>query len=243
MLSTKIGLGHGLGLVHEKGLSTFIYKEENMLFRMILLLIALMPLAPAADAGLANVLMNGKKKPETSELIRVLLVHDAPGVVLEVKGDYKIYDPRDFSLINTRNIGQRRYIQAVKDGIKWGEEFPGVYQLMVVPENQNTTTIVDGIEYRGSVYVYDVGGTISVVNDVYVEDYIQSLLAPIYRELYPTETLAAIAIATRTAAYYQANNPKNKYWDIDGRQVGYQGNAATNLNSPVENAVRATRFW
>lgn len=205
-----------------------------MLIRFVMLALALMPFISSVEAVAPST--------ESPQLIRVLLVHDQPGAVIEVKGKYKIYDPRDFSHISSRYGGQRRYIQAVQDGIRWGEEFPGIYQLMIVPDNQFTTTIVDGIEYRGSIYVYDIGGTISVVNDVYVEDYIQSLLAPKYREMMPEETLAAIAIAARTAVYFQAHNPKNKYWDVDGRQAGYQGYAATNLNSPIERAIHATRY-
>lgn len=213
-----------------------------MLARFVLLMMALIPFAPSIEAAAFTNALFGTKQDSAPQLIRVLLVHDQPGVVLEVKGKYKIYDPRDFSHISSRYGGQRRYIQALQGGIKWGEEFPGVYQLMIVPENQMTTTIVDGIEYRGSIYVYDIGGTISVVNDVYVEDYIQSLLAPKYRDVMPEEALAAVAIAARTSVYFQAENPKNKYWDVDGRQAGYQGYAATNLNSPIEKAIHATRY-
>lgn len=213
-----------------------------MLVRIVLLLLAMMPMAASTEAGLINALFGEKKMPKSPQLIRVLLVHDKPGVVMEVKGKYKIYDPKDFSLISSRYAGQRRYIQAVRDGIKWGEEFPGVFQLMIVPDNQATTTIVDGIEYRGSIYVYDVGGTISIVNDVYVEDYIQSMLAPQYRDEMPEEVLAALAITARTAIYYEAQNPKNAYWDVDGRKTGYLGYAATNLNSPIEHAIYSTRY-
>lgn len=209
---------------------------------MILLLLALMPFTSPMEAGLWNALAGKNQPPKMPQLIRVLLVHDKPGVILEVKGKFKLYDPKDFSHVSSSFTGKRRYIQALNDGIRWGDEFPGVYQLMIVPESQATTTVVDGIEYRGSIYVYDIGGTISIVNDVYVEDYLQSILAPHYREGTSTEVLAAIAIAARTTAYYQAYNPKNTYWDVDARQVNYQGYAATNLNSPIEDAIIETRY-
>src|SRR5262249_11555913 len=145
------------------------------------------------------------------------------GVVLEVKGKYKIFDPHTKEHISTRYTGKRKFIQAVSDGLKWGEEFPGVHQLLVTPDGPDVTIIVDGIEYHGPVYVYDIGGTISVVNQVPVEEYVSSILSQHYREPLSPETLAAIAIAARTSAYYSAENPKSDYWSIDAQQMGYQG--------------------
>lgn len=216
-----------------------------MLLRIIVLLLAWMPIATSVEGSLWSSLIGGETapKPNLPRMIRVLIIHDQPGVVLETKGKYKLYDPNDNSHISTRFIGKRRYIQALRDGIRWGEEFPGIYQLAIVPESQATTTVVDGVEYRGSIYVYDIGGTISIVNEVYVEDYLQSILAPQYRDpSTPEELLAAIAIAARTTAYYQTYHPGNKYWDIDGRKVGYQGYAAANLDTPIERVIEATRY-
>lgn len=215
-----------------------------MIFRMLFLLLAFMPLTTSLQAGwLDNITSYFQKdKPLSPPKIKVLIVHDQPGVVLEVKGKYKIFDPHTKDHLTTRFVGKRRFIQAMRDGIKWGEEFPGVHQIVIVPDDKFTTTIVDGIEYRGSIYVYDVDGSISVVNETFIEDYLTSTLPLQYRDYMPEEALAAIAIAARTTAYYQSENPKSEFWAADGRQVNYQG-VSPNINqSPMGRAITTTRY-
>jgi Stage II sporulation protein. len=183
-----------------------------------------------------------KAPPATPPKIRVLIVHDKQGVVLEVKGKYKMHDPHNGDHLTTRFVGKRKFIQAVRDGLKWGEEFPGVHQLMIVPDEKSTTTIVDGIEYKGPIYVYDIGGTISIINEVGIEDYLSSTLAQKYAQDTSPELLNAIAITARTAAYYAVENPKNQYWSVDSQQIGYQGAAVIVSNSEMEKAINETRY-
>ncbi|MBA3957660.1 MAG: SpoIID/LytB domain-containing protein [Parachlamydiaceae bacterium] len=210
-----------------------------MITRMLTLLLAVMPVVASLNAGILD--SWGKKTREQPPIIGVLIAYDRPGVVLEVKGKYRLYDPKDLSFISTRFIGKRKFIQAVNDGLKWGEEFPDLHQLLIVPDHQNITTIADGIEYRGSMYIYDVQGALGIVNEVDIEDYIRSILAAQPSTL-PEEVLAAIAIAARTNAYYYAYNPKTPFWAVDGTQEAYRGFAVTNPSSPIEKAITATRY-
>lgn len=215
-----------------------------MALRILMLMLALGSMAAPVQAGWFDTLTSYFKKPApaTPPTIKVLIVHDRTGVVLEVKGKYKIFDPHTGDHLSTRFVGKRKFIQAVSDGIKWGEEFPGIHQILITPDEAGTTTIVDGIEYHGPVYVYDIGGTISIVNQIYIEDYLSSILAQRYREPFSEETLAAAVIAARTSAYYNAENPGSQYWSVDGQQTGYQGFAAISHSSPIEQAIKATRF-
>lgn len=215
-----------------------------MIARIFMLLLAIAPMAPQAEAGLWEGITGFFSKPIPAQppSLKVLVVHDQHGVVLEVKGKYQIYDPHTNEHISTRFIGKRKFIQALKDGLKWGEEFPGVHQLLIVPEDKNVTTTVDGIEYRGLVYIYDIGGAISVVNAVDIEDYLMSTLASKYPDQLPEEELAAVAIASRTYAYWLAQNPKNEFWAITAQQSGYQGHAVINVTGGIEKAIEATRY-
>jgi stage II sporulation protein D len=154
-----------------------------------------------------------------------LLVHDQPGVILEVKGKFKIYDPNTNERVGAGFEGKRRFIQAVQDGIRWGEEFPGVHQIAIIPDNPSTTILVGGIEYQGTIYVYDVGGSISVVNKIDVENYLKSVLPHRYPDLLQGELLAAISIAARTNSYYNLQNSKTAFWDVDAQDEGYHGYA------------------
>lgn len=215
-----------------------------MFKRMLVLMLACLSVTTAAQAGLWDSLTGyfGGERLPPQPTIKVLIAHDEPGVVLEVKGKYKLFDPRTGEHISTRFLGKRKYIQVAHDGLKWGEEFPGIYQLLIVPDDASTVTLVDGKEYQGSLAIYDVGGAISVVNNTYVENFLASFLGALYTNPMPEEALAAIAIAARTTAYYQTANPRSQYWAVDGRQYGYQGNASVNSASGIDRALRATRY-
>jgi len=215
-----------------------------MLIRLMLFIFAMMPFTGHVDAGFWDQIKNPFWKPAQAmpPMIKVLIVHDEPGVVIEVKGKYNLFDPNTREHISTRFVGKRKFIQALKDGLRWGEEFPGVFQLLIAPEDFSSTTIVDGIEYQGAIYIYDIGGSISVVNEINIEDYLKSILARQYLEPLKEETLAALAITARTNAYAQALNPKTEYWAVDGRKMGYLGHAVTNSNTGIERAIRATKY-
>lgn len=174
--------------------------------------------------------------------IKVLIVHDQPGVVLEVKGKYKIFDPNNNAHITTRFIGKRKFVQALHDSIKWGEEFPGLHQIKIVPDDPKTTTLVDGVEYKGDIYVYDIGGTISVVNEVNIEEYLKSVLLPQFDSGLPEEELAAIVIAARTNANYQAKNSKNTFWAVEASKVGYDGQVPNHNDTALKKAINDTRY-
>ena len=215
-----------------------------MLKKVTIILLALCALVMPMEAGIFDSLTGyfSKEAPPAPPMINVLIVHDKPGVVLEVKGKYKLFDPNTGAHISTRFIGKRKFIQAVHDGLKWGEEFPGIHQLMITPDEKTTTILVGGIEYYGTIYVYDIGGTISVINQLPIEEFLSATLALKYRDAIPEETLAGLVITARTSAYYSIENPKNIHWDIDVNTNEYQGVAAINTTSPVEQAIRATRF-
>jgi len=213
------------------------------MLRIVVLLLAVMQLVSPLEAGIWDKIKStlAKKPMEIAPTLEVLVVHDRPGVVLEVKGKYKIYDPHTNDHISTRFIGKRKFIQAQHEGIKWGEDFPGVHQLLIVPD-EGVVTLVDGTEYRGSIYVYDIGGTISVVNQVDIEDYLRSVLAPYAENPLHQETYSAIAIAARTNAYFQMDNPRNPYWAVDASKTNYKGESATKPDTKLEQAIASTKY-
>lgn len=219
-------------------LKTLIY--TGMLVGALFTPIA-MPEVQGGIIDLIQATLNPKTNPEPPK-IRVLLAHDQPGVVLEVRGKYKIYDPRTNDPVAVSFHGKRRVLQAQSGGIVWGEEFPGVHQLAIIPDDPDTTFLVDGVEHKGAIYAYDVGGTISLVNKIDVEDYLNVILPQQFKESLPEELLAGIAITARTAAYYNAQNGKNPYWDVDAQKEEYIGSALKFRSSAFDKAIRKTRF-
>ncbi len=174
--------------------------------------------------------------------VRVLVVHDAANAMIDVSGKYAIVDPNRHEVLARRLHGKQRMIEAKPQGLKWGEEFPDIYQLKLVPTAPETIISVNGVPYPGIVSIYDVGGTISIVNDVDIEDYVSSMVASKIDHAVPKEALAAIAIAQRTEVYYRTNNPRNAYWDIDGIAAGYQGLHTHPHYDAADQAVDATSY-
>lgn len=216
-----------------------------MIARMMMFLLAFSPFAATLQGTpLINRIQNAftPEPPPPPPNMKILLVNDHNGVILEVKGKYKLYDARNMQLISTRYLGKRKFLQADHQGLIWGEEFPGIHQIAIVPDDSKTTIIVDGVEYAGSIYVYDVGGTISVVNHLDVEKYLTSTLPQEYNTPLPEEVLNAVAITARTNAYYQTQNSKSPYWDVEATRVGYHGAVLGKRSEEVNRAVKDTQY-
>lgn len=205
---------------------------------------ALMASAPL-DAGIGNFIKSFFNKQEVTcslpPAIRVLLMHDQPEIVIEVKGKYTIYDPHTAKPVTASFIPKRRLVEAHPAGLRWGEEFPGIHQIVIVPDDPETTIIVDSKEYKGVIYVYDVDGAISIVNQIDVEEFLVATLANQFYGPQTEEMMAALAIMGRTNSYYSCLNSKTQYWNVDAEAVGYEGSALGGRNRAMEKAVRLTK--
>ena len=199
-----------------------------MMRNVFLLLIALVACRGAA----------GAEQPRT---IRVLMETEQEGAMIQVMGSYNIYDPFNGRRLATRFVGKEAFIQPVNEGIKWGEVFPDVYQVKIVPDRDTTTVLVNGVQTKGSVTIYLVNRQINVVSEVPIEDYITSQLATQFDQPMGREAMRAVAIVARTDAYDKARSKKNRYWDVDRREVGFEGYAVTLRGNGVEEAVAATK--
>jgi len=214
-----------------------------MIYQFLVCLAALMSIIAPVEAGIMDMLsraFSSEPLPKPPS-IRILIVHDQPSVFLEVKGKYHIYDPHTNTQFNTSFSGKRRTVEATFDGIRWGEEFPGIYQIAIAPDAPETTTLVDGVEYRGIIYIYDVGGTISLVNQIPIEEFLSSVMPQRYPDPLPGNLLEAIAITSRTDSYNLAHSANNPYWDVEASKVGYHGYSPSRISKPLESAIQVTQ--
>lgn len=213
---------------------------------LALLLLAIAPIG-SAQADISDVLRSawGKATPPTPPTVKVLVMHDQEGAILEVKGKYRLIDPNtQEDLSGLRFVGKSQYVQALHSGMKWGEEFPDVHQIAVVPGASDTQIFVNGTRYPGTIYIYNNGNNnkLSLVNELPIEEYLNFTLNNRYPTNLSDETLAALAIAERTNTYYQAQHPKTKFYAIDGLQSDYKGATAYDANSGIQKALRNTRY-
>lgn len=217
-----------------------------MTYRTMLLSIALLMGATHSEAAVFARIKETNFTPNRAcdPMVRALILHDVDSASVEVVGHYMLVDPKDGSLISPPRVrGKLRDFEPLASGLKWGEEFPDRYQVKIIPSREDGHVAVNGVVYPGSITVYDVGGSISIVNEVPIEDYIMETLGPQLPTGLSPEALNAIVITARTDAYYQATHGRSPYWDVDSTSVGYHGLADLGtIAEPLEAAIQATRY-
>jgi len=216
-------------------------KLKKILICGYLLLAASTPLSAVAVHGPAKRAQAIPSGPS----IRVLLEKDVSSAFLEAKGPYRVMRRDSGSSLSTGGLGKRFVIHAIQDGLRWGEEYPDVYQICIVPLSKETSILVNGIQYKGAISIYHVRDHhITIVNEVPIEEYLKSTLTVQYENSLSKEAMAALAIAARTEAYNQAlqGSSSPRPWDIAAHEVSYYGYGVTQRKNGVEESVDLTRY-
>lgn len=185
---------------------------------------------------------SGARDREKPATIKVLIEKDVDGALLEVKGPYRISNPDTGKSLSSGRSGKRYYVFAKDQGLKWGEYFPGVFQIRIAPGSAETTMLVNGIQYRGAIEVYLIDNKLSFINEVTVESYLKSTLPNQMTISLPPSVLDAVAIIARTDAYYTALVNHDAFYHVDADKVNYQGYAVQFRSPDVERAIDNTRF-
>ncbi|MEM8727535.1 MAG: SpoIID/LytB domain-containing protein [Chlamydiota bacterium] len=204
----------------------------------VLLFLFCLPLLAFTKEKTAQEAVNGEK-PAT---VRLLLQQEAEGILLEAKGPYAIYNPENGKKEGSGKRDKRFYLYPHEEGIKWGENFLGIYQLQFVPTGPETAFLVNGVQYRGAIEVYNIGNGLSIINEVDVETYIKTVLHEAVPSTLPPNVLDAIAIIARTDTYYKALLNDDAFWHINKEEAGYHGNALIFRNLAIDRAVERTKY-
>lgn len=182
------------------------------------------------------------KEQEKPATVKVLVEKNVDGALLEVKGPYRISNPDNGKSLSSGRSGKRYYVFAKQEGLKWGEYFPGVFQLRIAPTSSNTTMLLNGVQYRGAIEIYLIDNKLSFINEVDVESYLKSTLPNKITISTPPSVLDAVAIIARTDTYYTALVNHDAFYHVDAAEVGYQGYAVQFKSPEVERAIDNTRF-
>lgn len=173
--------------------------------------------------------------------IRILINENIEGALLDVPGSYKIYNPDTQKTITSGFFGKRNYLQTNVSGLKWGEGFPGVYKMKIVPTDPSTSILINGVQYRGSVTIYSVNAKIQIVNEINVEEFLKAYLSQeLANTHYSKTTYEAIAIVARTNFYHHILERNNPFWDVKALDCAYQGHATSSTNHLLDKAIEAT---
>jgi len=186
-----------------------------------------------------------KAAPENEDrcaTIKVLLQKHSDGALIEAKGPFEVVNPEDEKHLSSGWRGKRYYAFPHSNGIKWGEDFPDIYQLRIIPKSAETTFLIDGVQYKGCIEVYHIDSKLHIVNEVDIENYLKSTLTSAFLEAnLKDEVMDALAIIARTHAYYSVSRSGDAFWHVDATQVGYTGMGLTLQNLNIDRSVDATR--
>lgn len=172
--------------------------------------------------------------------IKLLIKEDIDGALLEVKGSYKVTNPDNGKNLSSGS-SKRYYIFPKSEGLKWGEDYPGIYQVRISPTEAQTTILVNGIQYRGAMEIYLVDNKLSIINEVDVETYLKSTLPSRITVAVPPPVLDAIAIIARTDTYYTALVNHDAFYHLKADTVGYEGYGLIMEDVEVDKSIDNTR--
>lgn len=175
-------------------------------------------------------------------LIKVLIRKDAPGALIESKGRFVVVNPQNQKTLSSGNKGKRYYLHAQDDGLRWGEGFPGIYQIKLKGVSDLDTFLVDGIEYNGALEIFDIDHKVNIINQISVENYLKYAMTELFDGQHMDQkVLKALAIIFRTQLYHLLLKGQNAYWQVDAEKTGYVGYSHSKLDPLVEEAISSTK--
>ena len=149
--------------------------------KILKLFIFLIPLNTLfADVSVVNKDNDPESKPAT---IKVRLFSSDKGALVEAKGPYEVINTMNGRKLSWGKSNKRFHMYGHDSGIKWGENFLGIFQITLLPKSEHSRFLINGIEYPGVIEIYNAQNSLVVINELTIEAFLKSLLSPPYRHL------------------------------------------------------------
>ena len=228
----------------------YLYRHQaTQLIALGCIAALLVSVAPSCSYG-PTVLHNPQVATEENQLkIRVAIVRGRNIKILS-PSMFRIYDVRgDLPAIEDTpyTITRKSTITATPGGIKIGGKLVPLNACRIVPQTRRPIAVYEVEErwYYGDLCLYkNDDGTIDVVSEVGLEDYLAGVLGREVSASWPAEALKAQAVASRTRVLYQREVARrhNRRFDVqsDIRDQVYGGVPASAEARKLSDAVRAT---
>ncbi|MDD5565313.1 MAG: SpoIID/LytB domain-containing protein [Candidatus Omnitrophica bacterium] len=171
--------------------------------------------------------------------IRVLIMQGLPSLGLKVSGAYQIQDAKSRQVLY-RGRDIKATVTQAKGRIWLGPKGCDTDRLLLSASDNNV--ILNGRRFRGdALIIKEKDNTFSVVNYIGLEDYVKGVLYHEVSHYWPQEALKAQAVASRTFAFYQAQENAAKDFDVtcDFYSQMYGGRAAERYRTSF--AVEVTK--
>ncbi len=156
-----------------------------------------------------------KFTPSQKFTVKCLLLQDTEGVLIETKGPYKVINLKDNKILSHGYFGKRYFAQCSSIGISWGENYIGSHKIKIEPTKKSSSILINGIEHKGAVYLYQVNGRLSCINECSLTKFLEhQLSSEVELNSLHSTTLETLAIVARTNLHYQLLHNSNPYYDV-----------------------------
>lgn len=179
--------------------------------------------------------------PESSKeyaLVRIALAQKARNIMVETDAPYQIMDSAGKPLLTGARFAAAR-IKPGASGIQIGAHN---YQADLVTLLAEKGAIkLDGNSYRHAIeFSLEPGSTLSIINEIPMEDYLKGVLPKEASTLWPLEALKAQAVAARTYALFKAIENRDEKYVLSKGVLSQVYGGKTAENSVTNRAVDMT---
>ncbi len=173
---------------------------------------------------------------QATRLIRVAVVVCHPSIRLIV--------PEQFNLIGISSGNSQEIYNNGKKSLQFDITVHDLENSAAFIKPQGDGEIsVDGNHYKGAIeLVQDQKGCLTVINELFLEEYVMGVLAGEIPGSWPMEALKAQAIAARTFAIYKQDQAKrkNQTYDIENTALAQMYIGSRLVNQNIRQAVMET---
>ncbi|NGX45807.1 MAG: hypothetical protein K940chlam2_00987, partial [Chlamydiae bacterium] len=158
------------------------------------------------------------EKPPT---LKVLACKLSEKVRIDVQGPFKLTTIDSGELILNETKGRHGPLTTTEKGLKWREVFANTFEMRIIPTHEKTTISLDGQPFKGCLEIYSIGGTLNIVNEIDIENYLERHLGEKGLQNQKPHTLEAVAIIARTHLHYIAERGAYATWQVPLTKKGY----------------------
>ncbi len=156
--------------------------------------------------------------------IRLYLDANDQESILRIEGGYGIYDPATKRRVTGGLMSKSFCLKADQEGLCWGEAFPDLYQMTIVPEGQERGFYLQNRFYPGILHVYLIDKEVKLINEMPLEDFALAICSEVEEtSALEDETRASLTICARTQALAFSALRHDCYWHSEARRAGYRG--------------------
>ena len=204
----------------------------------IFLAIVLIFQAPAFSAEIKETSLNLPENPKEYQLVRIALAQKIKHAKVATDFSYRILDIKGSPLLSGARFAAAQ-VRPFASGIQIGEQKYASDLVTMLVEKGSIK--LDGHSYRHALeFSRDSSGTLSVINEIPIEDYLKGVLPKEISSRWPLEALKAQAVAARTFALFKAIENRDEKFVLSKDILSQVYGGKTSENSVTSRAVEIT---